>query len=194
MQAYMLRPIVRRPRLAETIILLTGVFAMAAGPAVADQHRLSDRHTMMIDRSARQQLGEELFKEIESFFHRAEMAIQSRNLKSLMVLYSDNYRDGQHDKESANQIWQRIFKRFQELATRHNMRLVTVSSDNRLVVMRCSGLLIGIPSEQAGPITIDNWTNQDHVLTKEGGQWKLIGSFGKERKRLWFDKPMHPLF
>jgi len=32
------------------------------------------------------------------------------------------------------------------------------------------------------------------VLVKEQGAWKLIGTYGHDRKRLWFDKPMHPLF
>jgi len=60
-------------------------------------------------------------------------------------------------------------------------------------------LLLGVPSlnaksKQKGLITIDNWAQQDHVLVKEAGKWKLIGTYGPERKRLWFDKPMHPLF
>ena len=54
---------------------------------------------------------------------------------------------------------------------------------------------MGAPDpKKKGLITIDNWANQDHVLVKEGGKWKLIGTYGLERKRLWFDKPMHPLF
>jgi len=149
---------------------------------------------MKIDSAAKKQLGEQAYNDVISFFHRAETAIQSRNLMDLMVLYSDNYRDGLHDKQAARKIWERIFKRFDKLATRHNMHLVTVSTDKNLVIMRCSGILLGIPVGEGTPISIDNWNNQDHVLSKEGGQWKLIGSFGKERKRLWFDKPMHPLF
>lgn len=111
-----------------------------------------------------------------------------------MVLYSNGYRDGDHDKAAARKIWERIFKRFNKMATRHNMKLVTTSSDKDLVIMRCSGILLGLPEGASAPIAIDNWTQQDHVLKKEDGQWKLIGSFGKARKRLWFDKPMHPLF
>jgi len=168
--------------------------AMPAGLTFADQHRLSDRHKMEIDNSLKEHLGEKTAKEVMSFFHRAETAIQSRNIEALMALYSDGYRDGDHDKAAARKIWERIFKRFNELATRHNMSLVTKSSDKDLVIMRCSGILLGITEGVSGPVPIDNWNQQDHVLKKEGGQWKLIGSFGKERKRLWFDKPMHPLF
>ena len=111
-----------------------------------------------------------------------------------MVLYSDGYRDGDRDKAAAQKIWERIFKRFRELATRHYMSLVTKSSDKDLVIMQCSGILMGIPEGGSTPIAIDNWNQQEHVIKKEDGQWKLIGTYGKERKRLWLDKPMHPLF
>ncbi len=183
-----------RPLPIVMAILLTTVLAMPAGSTIASQHRLSDRHKMVVDNSITKHLGEKTAKEVISFFHRAETAIQSRDLESLMALYSDGYRDGDHDKAAARKIWDRIFNRFSELASRHNMSLVTTSSDKDLVIMRCSGILLGIPKEGGGPVPIDNWTQQDHVLKKEGGHWKLVGSFGKERKRLWFDKPMHPLF
>jgi ketosteroid isomerase-like protein len=194
MKSNKLRLLTHRPHPIGTAIILTIALAMSAGATFADQHRLADRHEMEVDDSIKEQLGEKTASEVMAFFHNAEMAIQSRDLEALMVLYSDGYRDGDHDKAAARKIWERIFNRFGELATRHNMSLVTKSSDKDLVIMRCSGILMGIPKEGGGPVPIDNWNQQDHVLKKEDGQWKLIGSFGKERKRLWFDKPMHPLF
>jgi len=194
MKSNTLRHLAHRPHTIVIAIFLTLALVMSAGSTVADQHRLSDRHKMEIDNSIKEQLGEKTAKEIMSFFHQAEMAIQSRDIGALMALYSEGYRDGDHDKAAARKIWERIFKRFNELATRHNMSLVTKSSDKDLVIMRCSGILLGITEGGGGPVPIDNWNQQDHVLKKEGGQWRLIGSFGKERKRLWFDKPMHPLF
>ena len=194
MKSSKLRRLTHRPHLIGTAIFLTIALVMPTGATFADQHRLSDRHKMEVDNSIKEHLGEKTANEVMSFFHRAEMAIQSRDLEALMALYSDGYRDGDHDKAAARKIWERIFKRFNELATRHNMSLVTKSSDEDLVIMRCSGILLGIPEGSEGSIAIDNWNQQDHVLKKEDGQWKLIGTFGKERKRLWFDKPMHPLF
>jgi len=188
------RIIKNRPYFIGMAILLMGALAAPAGSAFADQQRLSERHKMEIDNSIKEHLGEQTAKEVMSFFHHAELAIQSRDIEALMALYSEGYRDGDHDKAAARKIWERIFKRFKELATRHNMSLVTKSSDKDLVIMRCSGILLGIPEEGGGPVPIDNWNQQDHVIKKEGGQWKLIGSYGKERQRLWFDKPMHPLF
>ena len=194
MKSSKLRRLTHRPHLIGTAIFLTIALVMPTGATFADQHRLSDRHKMEVDNSIKEHLGEKTANEVMSFFHRAEMAIQSRDLEALMALYSDGYRDGDHDKAAARKIWERIFKRFNELATRHNMSLVTSSSDKDLVIMRCSGILLGMPEGGGGPVPIDNWNQQDHVLKKEDGQWKLVGSYGKERKRLWFDKPMHPLF
>ena len=183
-----------RPYLTGMAIFLTVALALPTGSTFADQHRLSDRHKMEIDNTIKEHLGEKTAKEVVSFFEHAETAIQSKDLDALMVLYSDGYRDGDRDKAAARKIWERIFKRFSELSTRHYMSLVTKSSDKDLVIMLCSGILMGIPEGSSTPIAIDNWNQQEHVIKKEKGHWKLIGTYGKGRKRLWFDKPMHPLF
>ena len=175
------------------IAVLAGI-CLFSGVAIGAEHKYSDEYVMEVDPAAKQQLGEDTFNEVMAFFHSAEKAIETKDLKALMDLYSENYRDGEHDKKSAEKIWTRIFARFETMATRHNMKLVTMAADKNMVVFRCSGLLLGVPDPETGPITIDNWTLQDHVLVKEAGKWKLIGTYGTERKRLWFDKPMHPLF
>jgi ketosteroid isomerase-like protein len=165
-----------------------------SGSALGKEHQLSDRYTMEIDPAARQQLGDTVYNEVATFFHAAEKAIETKDLKALMELYSDNYRDGEHDKKSVEKIWERIFARFDGMTTQHTMQLANVAADKNMVVLRCSGLLLGVPEPNKGIITIDNWAMQDHVLIKEAGKWKLIGTYGTERKRLWFDKPIHPLF
>ncbi|MBI5658987.1 MAG: hypothetical protein HZC43_05415 [Nitrosomonadales bacterium] len=168
--------------------------SLIPGAAAGTEHRFSDRYFMEIDPAAKQQLGESVFNEVATFFHAAEKAIETKDLKALMELYSDNYKDGDHDKKSAEKIWERIFSRFGAMTTQHTMQIANVSADRNMVVLRCSGLLLGAPEPSKGLITIDNWAMQDHVLVKESGKWKLIGTYGTERKRLWFDKPMHPLF
>jgi hypothetical protein len=180
--------------LVKRLIAIAAGVCLFSGIALGNEHRLSDRYVMVIDPAAKQQLGEDVFNEVVGFFHAAEMAIETKNLKALMDLYSDNYKDGEHDKKSAEQIWGRIFARFDMMTTQHTMQLVNVAAGRNMVVFRCSGLLLGVPDPGKGPITIDNWAMQDHVLIKESGKWKLIGTYGTERKRLWFDKPMHPLF
>ena len=178
-----------------SVLLAISLFT---GVAIGEEQQISDKYSMEIDPAAKQQLGEQTFNEVMMFFHAAEKAIETKDLKTLMALYSDNYRDGDHDKKSAEQTWQRIFATFDTMAMFHKMKLEKMSADRNMVVFRCNGLLAGIPSHNGAPnkvpITIDNWNNQDHILVKEAGKWKLIGTYGLERKRLWFDKPMHPLF
>ena len=168
--------------------------SLFTGVANGEEHKFSDKYAMEIDPAAKQQLGEQIFNEVTMFFHSAEKAIETKDMQALMALYSDNYRDGDHDKKSAEQTWQRIFATFDTMAMIHNMKLEKVSADKNMVVFRCNGLLLGVPGPKKVPITVDNWNKQDHILVKEAGKWRLIGTYGLERKRLWFDKPMHPLF
>ena len=189
---------INRRAIKNVIATLAGV-CLIAGAAVGAEHKLSDEYAMEVDPAAKQQLGEQTFNEVMAFFHEAEKAIETKDIKTLMSLYSENYTDGEHNKKSAEEIWERIFATFEMTSMRHFMNLVKVAEDKNMVVFRCSGLLLGVPNQntkmkQKGPITIDNWALQDHVLVKEAGKWKLIGTYGTERKRLWFDKPMHPLF
>lgn len=157
----------------------------------ADQ--LSDRYFMNIDPAAKQQLGEQTFKEVSMFFQATQRAIETKNTDALMAQYSDHYRDGDIDKKTVEQAWRRIFSRVDSMAALNNMKLVNISVDGNMVVLQSSGLLVGVPADEKWPVTIDSWNNQDQILVKEAGTWKLIGIYGPERKRLWFDKPMHPL-
>jgi hypothetical protein len=161
--------------------------------ASADTHKYSDVYQMIIQPGAKKTLGEETLNKVKDFYQQAEKAIETENLDDLMALYSDNYQNGEHTKESARIIWSRIFGSLDDLATRHNMQLIPSGKDD-LVILRCSGLLVGIPEGEKYSLTVDNWNLQDHILTRENGQWKLIGNTGRTRKRLWFDQPMHPLF
>ncbi|MDX8410444.1 MAG: nuclear transport factor 2 family protein [Mariprofundaceae bacterium] len=170
-----------------------------AGIACAADSTLSEQYAMEIDPAAKQQLGEERFGEVMAFFHAAEKAIETKDLDALMSLYSEDYTNGGHDKQSVRRIWKRIFSTFDTMATHHIMQLtrmtaVTKSASENTVIFRCTGLLMGVHDSGKGAVTIDNWTQQDHVLVKQDGKWQLIGTYGRNRKRLWFDKPIHPLF
>jgi len=186
-------------RLMIPVLLGALLFSGLAFAAENNLFRLSDRFTMVIDPAAKQQLGDKTYNEVTAFFKAAEQAIETKDLKALMALYSEGYSNGDHGKKSVEQIWKRIFSRFGKMATHHNMQLANMtamkkSTDKNIIIMRCSGLLLGISDPDKGVVTIDNWTVQDHVLVKEDGKWKLIGTYGRDRKRLWFDKPIHPLF
>ena len=168
----------------------SGMFAQSSQ---VNAYQSSVRYTMNIDPAAKQQLGEQTFNEVAMFFQTTQKAIETENMDALMAQYSNNYRDGDLDKKSVEQAWRKIFARVDSPATLNNMKLVSISADRNMVVLQSSGLLVGVPDGEKWPVTIDNWNKQDHILIKESGEWKLIGIYGLERKRLWFDKPMHPL-
>lgn len=169
------------------------VLLLIAGSAVAAAYVFSDIFSVKMDPASKKELGEKTFGEVLDFFKEAERAIETKNTEKLMALYSNNYANGVHDKKSARKIWERIFATFDKMATRHNMKIVMSSSED-IIIIQCTGLLTGTPKGEKYPATIDSWNNQNHVISKENGRWKLLGASGLERKRLWFDNPMHPLF
>lgn len=158
-------------------------------------HKYAERFSVKFEAATKQQLGEDVYKELVDFFDIAEDAIDVKNVKAHMATYSENYRDGDKDKQAIEEIWIKIFDRFQRVLIHHSLKLVTMSAGKHTVILRSNGFLLAEPDPAKNKLeTIDNWSNQDLVLVKEGGKWKIIGTFGEERKRLWFDKPMHPLF
>jgi len=184
-----------------SVLIGASLFAacMFTGVAIAAEGALSDQYTMQVDPAAKQQLGEQRFNELMAFFHTAEKAIETKDMPALMALYSGHYNNNGNDKKAVEKIWKRIFSTFDTMATQHVMELVNMSGvrkseSKNTVVFRCTGLLMGVHDPGKGAVTIDNWMNQDHVLVKQAGKWQLVGTYGQERKRLWFDKPLHPLF
>ena len=177
----------------KTVVFMLLLVVFFSG-AVFAKRGLSEYFSINIDPYSRKQVGEKVWKKVEQFFVKAEQAIESENLDALMELYSSSYKNGDHKKDGAKQVWRRLFSKFDLLATHHNMRFITTTPNSEVMIIRCSGLLVGIPKDEKNLITIDSWTDADHVLNIETGEWKLVGSSGMERKRFWFDKPMHPLF
>ena len=182
-------------RVKPFMVFVAGLFIIIGSvPSVTRALDLSEHYELNIDPASMQKIGEKVWGEINQYFSDAEVAIETENLEKLLALYSDNYRNGDHVKNSAKEIWVRIFASFNNMATIHNMRVITTSPKSDVMIIRCNGILAGVPEGDNDRITIDSWVNSDHILKKENGKWKLIGSTGKERKRLWFDRPMHPLF
>jgi len=155
---------------------------------------IGDRHSLYIDEASRKTLKPEIVDGLLKFFDKAETAIESEDIDGLMGLYSENYINGEHRADTAKATWERLFRNFDNLATVHNMRILTYSAGKNIIIIQCSGMLLGVPKGKDARVTLDSWVNEDHVLSLEEGNWKLIGTSGEKRKRFWFDKPMHPLF
>jgi hypothetical protein len=187
----------RHPLQIATLIAVATVIFIPLTPTVAQaEHAVATEHEVHFDGATEQTFGKELLTELGHFFHAAEVAIETEDINAVMALYSDNYSNGPHNKQSLIPIWKRIFKDFNKLYTKHNMRIVTDSKESPVMIIRCSGILMGTPEgeNEAVAIALDYWINNDHILVKEKGNWRLVGTTGDEKKRFGFDKPIHPLF
>ncbi len=188
-------------RLAPSLFFIAGIFILVFAPVSnaaesASKHKehLSQNYTLNIDPTTAATTGKEAFNEVMNFFDEAEAAIEARDLDKLMTFYSDSYTNGVRKKADIAVAWKRLFTDFSGLALSHNMHLSLFDAKANLIIMRCSGILVGIPTGEKESIALDYWVNTDHVLVKEKGKLRIAGNLGKEQKRLWFDKPMHPLF
>tara|TARA_B100000315_G_scaffold259397_1_gene315276 strand:- start:3213 stop:3761 length:549 start_codon:yes stop_codon:yes gene_type:complete len=177
----------------KTFFLLTIAILFSFAVAEAD-HPISKYHKLNFDPSSKNKVGDKLVNEIEHFFREAEIALETENIDVLMDLYSENYQNGVHDRSTVKKTWKKLFKDFDNLVTIHNMTFINVDKAQKTVIIRCTGLLMGKPNEKKGMISLDTWNRSDHMLSKENGKWKIMGNSGKERKRLWFSRPLHPLF
>lgn len=160
----------------------------------AHQHVWSPNYVLNIDPVSGGMVGKEAFRKVGEFFADAERAIETKDLPGLMALYSEGYMNGTHRKADIAITWKTIFADFNSLAMVHNMRFITTDAHSNVIIVRCSGILVGEHKAEKGPVALDSWMNADHVLVKEDGKFRIIGSEGAEQKRLWFDKPLHPLF
>ena len=164
--------------------------------AMAEELKLSDEHSMVMQAPAAHiAIAASELKNIEEFFHSAEMAIESERIDELMSLYSERYtnlRNG--DKQFAREIWIKIFSNFDDISSRHSMQLISYDEISGQAITECSGLLSGTTADSAGPVTIDRWDTQRHILIKEG-YWKLFGNAGTSARRYGGEgEEMHPLF
>lgn len=169
---------------------------MPSGIVMAQQTPLSDEFSMVMEPpAAGMAIDEAEVQEITDFFHQAERAIESENVDDLMTLYSDKYtnlRNG--DKAFAEELWRKIFAEFDNITSRHAMKLIAYDKAAGHAITECSGLLIGTPKGEGSPITIDRWDNQRHILVKEG-YWKLFGNAGESAQRYGQEEGrLHPLF
>ena len=177
--------------------VIASIFFVTFGPTPASaEHaeKLSEYHKINVAPEMAKRLGKETLHEIIDYFEKAELAVETGDLDGLLELYSENYKNGPHDKASARKIWKRIFETFKDMSMIHNMRIDTYSKEGKIIFIECTGILLGKPKGKGSHIPIDNWVREKHILSNENGNWRLIGSAGKERQRFWFDKPMSPLF
>ena len=178
------------------VLLLVIVLSTQSSTILADETELSDDFSMVMQPlEVSIEIDESEVQEISDFFHQAERAIQSENINTLMSLYSEKYtnlRNG--DKQFAMELWNKIFARFDNIASRHSMKLINYDKGTRQAITECNGILFGTPKGEKSLVVIDRWDNQRHILIKEG-DWKLLGNSGESALR-YGEKgvKLHPLF
>jgi len=177
-------------------LFIASTLSLQSGTAIAEETQLTEDFSMVMRPPAEGvQVDDNEAQDITNFFHHAERAIQSENIEALMALYSDEYtnqRDG--DKQFATELWKKVFARFDNISSRHSMKLIDYDRAAGLAVTQCSGLLFGMPEGESKPVLIDRWDDQRHILIKEG-VWKLLGDSGEITLRTTdTDDSLHPLF
>lgn len=179
-------------------VMLSIVFVLSiqSGITIAEETQLSDDFSMVMEPpTASIDIDESEVQNIMDFFHQAERAIESENIDTLMALYSDKYtnlRNG--DKAFAEELWNKIFAGFDNISSRHAMKLIAYDRTAGQAITECSGLLTGTPKGESRPVTIDRWDNQMHILVKED-YWKLFGNAGESAQRYGEEEvKLHPLF
>jgi hypothetical protein len=177
-------------------LFIASTLSLQSGTAIAEETQLTEDFSMVMRPPAEGvQVDDNEAQDITNFFHHAERAIQSENIDALMALYSDEYtnqRDG--DKQFATELWKKVFARFDNISSRHSMKLIDYDRAAGLAVTQCSGLLFGMPEGESKPVLIDRWDDQRHILIKEG-VWKLLGDSGEPTSRTTdTDDSLHPLF
>ena len=178
------------------VLFIASTLSLQSGTAIAEETQLTEDFSMVMRPPAGGvEIDDNEAQNITNFFHHAERAIQSENIDALMALYSDEYtnqRDG--DKQFAAELWKKVFARFDNISSRHSMKLIDYDQAAGRAVTQCSGLLFGMPEGASNPVLIDRWDDQRHILIKEG-DWKLLGNSGDSAPPTTdTDDSLHPLF
>ena len=185
-----------RGTLVAALLMMTvsGAAMAAESTESTPMHHPKD-YVLTFDPQSAKIIGPGAVRMVTDFFDYADNAIKTKDIRALGSLYSDKYMDGNHTKADVIVAWNRLFDQFDDLAMTHNLRFITTDPNSNVVIVACSGILMGKPKTDAHQLqALDHWMNMNHVLVKEGNAWKIIGTSGIEEKRFWFDRPMHPLF
>ena len=177
-------------------LFIASTLSLQSGTAIAEEAQLTEDFSMVMRPPAEGvQIDDNEAQDITNFFHHAERAIQSENIDALMALYSDEYTNQRAgDKQFAAELWKKVFARFDNISSRHSMKLIDYDRAAGRAVTQCSGLLFGMPEGESNPVLIDRWDDQRHILIKEG-VWKLLGDSGESTSRTTdTDDSLHPLF
>jgi ketosteroid isomerase-like protein len=164
-------------------ILLTGQGLMALA-----ETRLAPGATVEAEEKTRD--------EILATFHRAEEAIQARDLDALMAFYSSDYNYHGLNKADVKKIWEGLSSDYSRIATTHVFSTVrtTRSADGLMAEVTCAGMLWATSDLTGLRVPLDSWYEEIHHLRKKDGVWRIRGHVGETPRVLAFGTSPHPLF
>jgi hypothetical protein len=175
-------------RLAVLCVSIIGAGVLAATASHADSR-------IIVRPGSEHQVDTKTADQIVGTFDRVQAAMDAKDLKGLMALYSDNYNHGGLTKKDLEAFWKGIFGHYNRLIGHHIFTKITLSPDKeKMALVTCTGAFWGTISEKGKREPIDSWYEEEHHLVYEDNAWKLIGA-GPEATRLpAFGKVPHPPF
>ena len=175
-------------RIALLCLSIGGIAMLAGTTSYAD-------HPIVVRPGPDIQVDAKTVDQIVKAFDRVQAAMDAKDLKGLMAIYSDHYNQGGLTKKDLEKFWKNNFARYNRILGHHIFtKIVVVPGKEREATVKCTGALWGTIAGGGKREPLDSWFEEEHHLVYEDGSWKLIGG-GPEATRLpEFGTAPHPPF
>ena len=133
---------------------------------------------------------------IVATFERAEQAIKSHDLETVMAVYSLQYNYHGHKKDDIRKVWKDLFDEYKEIVSTHLFTKIAKvgSGSNAVLEVTCTGHLRALSKTSGLYVPLDSWHEEVHYLVFEEGGWRIRGNVGESPRVLPFGTALHPLF
>lgn len=175
-----------RSRTIATILLL--LLAVTTGPVSTAMAEIQ------LSRPDRTNADAMTLNEFETFYEEIEKALAAEDIDRMMSFYAEDYLHHGITKKQLKFMWLEIFSEFSDLYSVHIFSKIDAHGGDS--ILDCTGALLGIPTGGSDFEAVDRWVNQNHWLTKVGGEWKMIGGATHRRPATKGSGALelHPLF
>jgi ketosteroid isomerase-like protein len=178
------------------ISVAMGLMIELQGCRLGIQPSMPDIGATTIAHTAEIQANDQTIKEIMSTFKRADEALRRMDLNALMDLYSEDYTHNGYTKELLRRIWEGLFQDYYDFSSTHVFSKIKVDAGKvSKTEITCTGSLWATSTRTGERVNIDSWFGAVHLLTYEGGVWRIRGHAGEtpimERR---YALPPHPFF
>jgi len=178
------------------ISVIMGLMIELQGCRLGLQPSMPDIGATTIAHTAEIQGDDQTIKDIMSTFKRADDALRRMDLNALMDLYSDDYTHHGYTKELIRRRWEGLFQGYYDFSSTHVFSKITVEVGKvPKIEITCTGSLWATSTRTGERVNIDSWFGAVHLLTYEGGAWRIRGHAGEiPRMETRYTLPPHPFF